>query len=261
MRYRNLYLKYLQIHLNSLLQYKTSFVFTIVGQFLTSFTALIGVIFMFDRFHEVEGFSLEEVLLCLAVVLMAFSLAECFCRGFDIFPRLIGNGKFDRLLLRPRSLIFQLLTEVIEFSRLGRMIQALFVFVYAIPSSGVNWNPTRVALLIVMILCGAALFFFLFLLYASISFYTLDSLEFMNIFTDGAREFGRYPFSIYGRHVLRFLTFVIPMALFQYYPLLYLLGREDHIIYLFAPLLSLLFGIPVYGFWRFSLRHFHSTGS
>ena len=41
---------------------------------------------MFIRFNEVEGFSFPEVLLCSATTLMAFSLAECFGRGFDRFP-------------------------------------------------------------------------------------------------------------------------------------------------------------------------------
>ena len=61
----------------------------------------------------------------------------------------------------------------------------------------------------------------------------------MNIFTDGSREFGKYPLSIYGNEVLKFFTYVIPIALFQYYPLLYLIGRSDRIFLLFLPLLGL----------------------
>ena len=37
----------------------------------------------------------------------------------------------------------------------------------------------------------------------------------MNIFTYGAREFGKYPFSVYGSGILKVLTFVIPLALFS----------------------------------------------
>ena len=87
-----LYLKFVSIHLKSQMQYKTSFFLTILGQFLASFTALLGVWFMFERFPEVEGFTFPEVLLCVATVLLAFSLAECFGRGFDQFPLLISNG-------------------------------------------------------------------------------------------------------------------------------------------------------------------------
>ena len=83
----------------------------------------------------------------------------------------------------------------------------------------------------------------------------------MNILTDGGREFGTYPYSIYGDGILKFLTYIIPLALFQYYPLLYLLDREQSPLYMLAPLLGLLFLIPSYAFFRFGLHRYKSTGS
>ena len=83
----------------------------------------------------------------------------------------------------------------------------------------------------------------------------------MNIFTDGAREFGVYPFSIYGQGILKLLTFIVPVALFQYYPLLYIIGESDNPLYMFTPLIGLLFLGPCYAFWRFGLKKYKSTGS
>lgn len=64
------------------------------------------------------------------------------------------------------------------------------------------------------------------MVYAALCFFTLEGLEFMNVFTDGAREFGKYPIAVYGKKALLFTTFIIPYALIQYYPLMYLIGRE-----------------------------------
>ena len=83
----------------------------------------------------------------------------------------------------------------------------------------------------------------------------------MNILTYGGREFGRYPFAIYGGGILKFLTYIIPLALFQYYPLLYLLDRAESVFYMFAPLIGLIFIIPCYAFFRIGLRRYKSTGS
>ena len=102
-----LYGKYLAIHFKSAMEHKLSFFLTALGQFLFSFSSLLGVWFMFNRFHQIEGFTFPQVLLCFATVLMAFSLGEAFFRGFDAFPTLISNGEFDRILVRPRSEIFQ----------------------------------------------------------------------------------------------------------------------------------------------------------
>lgn len=256
-----LYLKYFAMHLKSQMQYKLSFFLTIFGQFFTSFASLLGVWFMFLRFPAVEGFTLPQVLLCFASMLMSFSVVECFARGFDQFPRVIGNGEFDRVLVRPRGVVAQVLATKIDFSRLGRLVQAVMVFAYAIPASGVDWSGDKIITLALMVVCGGVVFFSLFLVYAAFSFFTLEGLEFMNILTDGGREFGRYPFSVYGKDVLRFVTYIIPLALFQYYPLLYLLDRETGLAYMLAPLVSLLFAIPAYAFWRYGLRCYKSTGS
>lgn len=243
------------------MQYKTTFILNIFGRIIMSFATVAGVLFMFTRFNEVEGFTLSQTLLCTSVVTMAFSVAEVFARGFDIFPRLLGNGEFDRVLVRPRGIIFQVLASHIEFLRLGIFIQALAVLCYAIPNSGVTWTPDKILTLFLMICCGAIVFFGLYIVYASFAFFTTEGLEFMNILTYGGREFGRYPYSIYGGGILKFLTYVIPLALFQYYPLLYLLGRDPRVLYMFTPLIALLFIIPCYGFFRIGLRHYKSTGS
>ena len=83
----NLYGKYLSIHLKSLMQYKVSFFLTAFGQFLISFSAILGVYFLLDRFHAIKGYTFTDILLCSSVIIMAFSLAECFARGFDQFPK------------------------------------------------------------------------------------------------------------------------------------------------------------------------------
>lgn len=59
-----LYGKYFVIHLKSVMVYKTSFLLTCIGQFLVSFNVFLGVYFMFQRFHVVEGFTYNEALLC-----------------------------------------------------------------------------------------------------------------------------------------------------------------------------------------------------
>jgi ABC-2 type transport system permease protein len=194
-------------------------------------------------------------------MIMAFSASELIARGFDRFPMLLGNGGFDRALVRPRGVIFQVLASQVEFSRLGRFIQAAAIFVYALPRSGIDWTWDKILTLVLMVLCGAFLFFGFFVVYAAFSFFTIEGLEFMNVLTDGGREHGRLPFSVYGDGVLKFLTYVIPLALVQYYPLLYLIGHTDNILYALTPVVALVFLVPCYVFFRFGLRHYKSTGS
>lgn len=256
-----LYMHFFSIHLRSAFQYKISFWLTTVGQFLVSFNVFLGVYFMFYRFHQVKGYHFSEVLLCFSVTLMGFTIAETFVRGFDQFASTIANGEFDRILLRPRHEIFLVLASKIEFSRLGRLIQAIVILVYAVLYSGINWDISKAVTLALMLLGGSVIFGCLFVIYAGICFFTLEGLEVMNILTDGAREFGKYPINIYGKNVLRFCIFLVPYALFQYYPFLYLTGRSQNQIYVAFPLIACLFVIPTYLFWCYGVRHYKSTGS
>jgi ABC-2 type transport system permease protein len=222
---------------------------------------MLGILFLMDRFRMVRGFDLPQVLLCYAVVLMAFASSECFFRGFDTFPSMLGNGEFDRALVRPRNTVFLVLGMRMDFTRAGRLLQAIVMLAYALPRCGVAWTPANVATLILMILSGAAVFSALQVMYAGFTFFTIEGLEFMNILTHGGQEHGKYPFAVYGEAVLKFLTYVVPLALFQYYPLLALIGREDTLGNRLAPIPALLFLIPAYILWRIGLRKYKSTGS
>jgi ABC-2 type transport system permease protein len=256
-----LYMKYVGIHIRSMMQYKISFLFTSIGQFLVSFNVFLGIVFMFKRFSNVEGFTYSECLMCFSIVLLAFSFAECFFRGFDEFASMIGNGEFDRIMIRPRGLIFQVISSKLELTRIGRIVQAIVMFCYAVTKSQIHWNLYRIITVILMIAGGTVIFAGVFIIYASLCFFTLDGLEFMNVFTDGAREYGKYPINVYGKNVLRLCTYIIPFALFQYYPFLYLCGKSNQVSLGMLPMLGTLFIIPCSGLWRLGIRHYQSTGS
>lgn len=261
MKIVRLYLHYVSVSIRCMMQYKTSFLLTSIGQFLVSFNVFLGIFFMFQRFSKVEGFTYSEVLLCYAVILLEFSFAEMTARGFDTFSGMVRSGDFDRILVRPQNEVVQVLGSKFELTRIGRVIQAVVMFVYGILKSDVAWDFPKICTVIFMLIGGTAVFSALFLIYAALCFFTLDGLEFMNVFTDGAREFGKYPIGIYGKKMLLFTTFIIPYSLFQYYPLLYILEKRTSMIYIFLPLAACWFFIPAALLWRFGVRHYKSSGS
>jgi len=256
-----LYAKFFAMHIKSQMQYKLSFAMLVIGRFLLSISELLIIYFLFQRYNTVKGFTFEEILVCASVVTMAFAIAECFARGFDMFPSVVRNGEFDRIMVRPRNEIFLVLSSKIEFTRFAGLLRGIVILIYAIYMGTVVWTPDKIFTYIMMIISGVVVFSSLFLIYAGICFFTLEGLEFMNIFTDGGRNFGQYPYIIYGHPILKFFTFVIPHALFQYYPLLYILGKTDNKFYMFTPFIAMLFIIPGYIFWRFGVKKYKSNGS
>ena len=141
-----LYMHYVSINIRSAMEYKTSLLLTIVGQMLISFSTFFGIHFMFMRFKHVKGYTYEEVLVCFAIVLLQFSLAEMFARGFDMFAGIVRRGEFDRVLLRPRSLILQVLGTKFEITRIGRMLQAVMIFFYAMANGAIPKSSNSISL-------------------------------------------------------------------------------------------------------------------
>lgn len=254
--------KYLLILFKSQMQYRASFLLMSVGQFFIPFTVFAGLYFLFERFGDIEGWTFYEVALVFGVIHMAFALAECLSRGFDTFSSLVVSGEFDRLLVRPRGTVLQVLGSKFEFTRIGRVIQSLIVLGWALGGLTVEWTGWKIVVLLLMILGGAAIFAGIFMIMAALCFWTIQGLEVANVFTDGGREMAQYPLSIYQKRITRFFTFVIPFGCVNYLPLLYLLGREDTpFYYSLLPLAGFAFLAPCWLAWRIGVRHYRSTGS
>lgn len=257
----SLYWHYVSILVRSMMQYKTSFLLTTIGQFLASFNVFLGIYFMLRRFQSVKGFSYSEVLLCYGIFLLAISTTEMFARGFDLFQWTVKSGEFDRILVRPRGTILQVAGSRFELTRIGRMLQAVVMFAYGLFVSEIKWSFAKLCTVIFMLLGGSALFFGLFLIYASICFFTLEGLESFKLLINGPREYGKYPMGVYGKTLLKLVTYVIPYALVQYYPFLYLTDRVQSPAYIFLPLLGAWVLLPGYAFWRYGVKKYQSSGS
>lgn len=255
------YRKLLLMSLKSQMQYKISLFLSTLGQFITAFTFFFGINFILDEVEVIDGFTYGQVLICFAVIMMAFALGELFGGKFSTFSGILGNGTFDRILVRPRSVVMQIIMSNMDFTRFGLVFQAVVVLIYAIPKSGIIWTFDKIMTLCLMVICGSLVFFGLFILQATFSFFTIQDLSFFNVFTYGSRRFGQYPFSVYGKGILRILTFFIPLALFQYYPLLYLIGQEHGKIYMLLPIISVLFLVPCFAFFKYGISKYKSTGS
>ncbi|GLX69435.1 ABC transporter permease [Paenibacillus glycanilyticus] len=258
-----LYLKYVAILFKSQTQYRLSFWLLAIGQALTPLTVFAGLYFMFAQFGQVKGWSFYEAALCYAIVGLSFALAETFARGFDMFSTLVASGDFDRLLVRPRSTVLQVLGSRFEFARLGRMLQSLIILLWSLNKLPLTLTAPKLLTLILMIVCGTLIFAGIFIATASFSFWTIQGLEVANVFTDGGREMAKYPLSIYEKWVAVFFTYIIPLGCVNYLPLLYILGRTDghEILYMLSPLAGIVFIIPCLLLWKIGVRHYCSTGS
>ena len=262
-----LYGRYVHASLRAQMQYPGSFILTSLGAFAATGVDFVAVWALFARFRQIVGWHFGEVALFYAVIGASFALADGLTRGFDVFgEQFVKTGNFDRVLVRPRSTVLQLLGYEFRATRIGRLAQALLVWIIAVRLTSISWTWEIWATLLFAVAGGMALFSGILILQATLAFWTVESLEIANTLTYGGVEAAQYPLDVYARWFRNFLTFVVPLGCVSYFPVAAVLGRAER-TGISAPLLHL---TPVRGFvflgvarwiWRFGVRRYTSTGS
>ena len=255
------YFRALTLHLKSELEYRTSFIFSFISQIIVFFSYYFVILSLFTKFNNIKGFTLYEVLLCFSIVQFGFSFNEVFARGLDKFDDLIIQGTFDRILLRPKNIIVQVLYNESDFVKISRIIHAIIILVIALINLNIEWNILKVICLLLTIISGIIIFFSIFLLAASYCFITVQGLEVRNLFTDGGKHMAQYPIGIFSKGFILFFTFIIPYAFVNYYPLLYVIGKSNNILYAFSPLLLFVYLIPCIIVFYLGVKRYGSVGS
>jgi len=262
-----LYGRYVSASIRAQAQYPGATLLLTAGHFAATAIEILGVFALFHRFGEVRGWSFGEVALFYGLINITFSIADMLTRGFDVFGTdFVRTGAFDRVLLRPRSATLQLLGYEVRLSRVGRMLQGLAVVVLATHLAPIDWTPATVAIAVWAVAGGVALFAGILVLQATISFWTIESLEAMNVLTYGGVQAAQYPLNIYADWFRRVLTFGVPLACVAYYPVLAILQRPDPLgapdwILPLTPLAGFAFLAVSFLAWRAGMARYASTGS
>jgi ABC-2 type transport system permease protein len=262
-----LYLRYAGASIRAQMQYPASFLMMSLAQLLATGIEIFGVWALFARFGHIGGWRFGDIAVFYGLVNITFAIADAFTRGFDVFgAEFVRTGNFDRILLRPRAAAFQLVGHELRLSRLGRLVQAVIVFSIGAVLVHLRWSLETIALFAWAVVGGVALFSGVMVLAATLAFWTVESLELVNVISYGGVEAAQYPLNIYAAWLRDFLIFVVPIGCVAYFPVVAALGRTDP---LGAP--AWFMGLsPAAGFvflgvalcaWRLGVRRYTSTGS
>jgi ABC-2 type transport system permease protein len=157
-------------------------------------------------------------------------------------------------------------TADVALRHLGRLTQGAVVLVLALTQVGVDWTAGRAVWLVVSIGAASLIFAGVWIAFATISFWLIDSFEVTNSFTYGGNVTASYPINIFGEWLRRLVIFVIPIAFISYFPTLYLLDKDDPLglpsAFQFAsPLVAAAVLLAGGLLWRFAVRRYRSVGA
>lgn len=263
-----LYFRLLGAQVRSQLVYRTAFALDALAAALVTGAEFAAFALVLPRFDSLGGWTLGEVALLYGLAELAFVLMDLVFGGFDA-PNLsahIRTGSFSTFLLRPVPLPVQVFGSDFALRRLTRVVLAAAIVAYGVSQVEVTWDAGDALLLAGSVLGMVAFFGGLFVVGGTLTFWTVESVEAMNVFTYGGRSLISYPMGIYETWLRRTFTYLIPAAFLSYFPVLYVLGRPlpdglpGWAAYL-SPIVGPLILAAAFAFWRVGVRRYHGTGS
>jgi len=264
--YLRLYLRLIGAQARSEMQYRASFIAEFLGNLLVTGLDFAMLVILLNRFQAVGGWTLAEVGFLYGGSAVSFSLAELLVGLYDDFDQMVVRGEFDRVLLRPLPVTFQMLTGAFPLRRFGRLTQGGAALVFALSLLRPHWGVDHWLFLGVMIAGGMVFFMAIFILGATSAFWSPQTNEVANIFTYGGQFMTSYPMHIYDAWLRSIFTFLVPMAFVTYYPALYLLGKPDPFglpawASFLSPVMALVALRLSLAAWHRGVRRYQSTGN
>jgi ABC-2 type transport system permease protein len=223
---------------------------------------------VFTRFGNLGGWTLGQVAFLYGLAELSFGIMDLVFSGFDPgnFGLQVRLGRLDQIMLRPLGISLQILGSEFALRRVGKIFVSFLIFATALTLAPVAWSELKIGLAILVVISQVLFFGSLFMIGATITFWTVESIEVVNIFTYGGSYMISHPIHIFPDALRRFFTFIIPAAFLNYYPAIYILDIPDPTgmptwVAFLAPAAGLLLFAAASLFWRFGINHYQSTGT
>ncbi|WP_344387207.1 ABC transporter permease [Streptomyces vastus] len=246
--------------------YRTSFVVTVFGNLLLSGLDFVGILLMFSQVDSLGGWTLHEVAFLYGLSVTAFGITDLLLGSSEVLGTRIRDGSFDTLLVRPVPVLAQVAADQFPLRRFGRVIQGSLVLGWGLFAVDVDWSAAKVLLVPVMLVSGAVIFGAIFVAGAAFQFLAQDAAQVQNAFTYGGTTLLQYPPTLFGKELVRGVTFVLPLAFVNWLPASYVLGRPYPLdlptwVTFTSPLAAGVCCALAGVLWRAGLRSYRSTGS
>lgn len=255
-----IYISFLSASLKEMLIYRLDCIAGMVSQLLTQFVEVIFIWITFQNTDNLAGWNFEQILLLYGITLISIGISDfCFDALYDIGPKYIREGDFDKILLRPVHPLISIIGSSNEFTSLGYFGLGLFMTIAMLIKLAIPVTFILILKIVFFSIIGAAIIGAINTIFSIASFWTYKSNEviwtFYKIYT-----FAQYPIDIYNGFIKFLITYILPYVFVAYYPTMNYLGMDKYMIYL-SPIVAIVLWIIAVKVWNWALKKYRSTGN
>lgn len=256
----NLYLSFLKGALKEILIYRIDCIVGIFSQLIVQLVSLIFIIIVFQNTENIASWNFKQILLLYGVTRIPVGIAGyCFDELYQVGPKYIRNGDFDKILLRPAHPLISIIGGSSEFTSVGDVVIGLGITIYMLIDLAIPITALLIFKIIFFSIVGAFIIGAINTIFSISSFWTYRSDEviwsFYRMYT-----FTEYPIDIYNKVIKIVITIILPFAFVAYYPTMDYLGFNHAMIYL-SPLVAIVLWFIAIKLWNFALTKYRSTGT
>lgn len=259
-RYAGMYWLFFKQNIKVMMEYRLDFIIGALSTFLVQGTGIATMWIIFNNIKALNGWNFYQVALVYGFLTLAKSINHIFFDNLWILGNVyIRSGKFDMLLLRPVHPLFHLIADKVQQDGFGNLIIGLLIVIESWTKAGIAATPLNILFGIIFVIFGGLIFVSINIALSATSFWFVNQMSIMwSVFQ--VNEFALYPISIFNRFIRIIITWFIPYAFASYYPVSYLLNKNNSSIAYISPVIACVLFVISYNIWKFGLKHYGSAG-
>lgn len=263
----NLMVTYTKKIMKAWFQYRVDAVLRSLTVFLREATGIIVIYFTLLKFDSLNGWNMYEMFFLFSLLFLTYGIMIVFFTGLRDFGSAVRDGSFDRYILRPRGLLFQIIFANSDwFAAIGHGGLGIVLFLISAQKVGIEWNMWLAIYYLLAVIGGVLIQGAIFLFLATLNIYLLETDSLKELFYWNMRKFAGYPVSLFHKPIQIFMIYIVPFAFVNYFPSQYLLRKADmqqypEIFLYLTPIVGIGMYIAAYVFWRYSIRFYKSSGN
>ena len=258
-----MFLHLMVLNIKARMQYGRSFIYDMFTQIMVYVFEILIVWILLSRFELPGGWGFNEVLFLFGLGYFARAV-EC---AFVWDPMLkmsdyVKEGTLDKFLTAPVNTFVYLIGTDFSVWPLAHVFFSLIVTFFAGGSIGVTWAAANIFWVSLAAIGGAFIYTAFIILGGALAFWIIKSQVLIWMFVDTISLIN-YPVSIYPKAIQYILSYVIPIALANYFPTVFILnkGNINSLSMTLIFLVGFLLFCISYRFWWFGLKRYQSAGN
>ena len=223
-RYMRLYKVQVVQFFKIIMQSKVDFLMGLLGFFFTQLSGILFLLLIFEQIPFFDGWTLDQLIFIYGFAQIPRGIDHLFTDNIWMIAwRMVINGEFDRYMLRPMNLLFQVVSEKLQPDAVGELLVGTILVIVSVARGVVVIDALHILMFFVSVFAGALIYSAIKLFFASLAFWVKISGPFLQAAYNMA-DFAKYPTEIYHRAIQFIITWIIPFAFVAYLPASYFLG-------------------------------------